>query len=256
MTIGPNSVGLSWTAPISGGAPTYGYTIVSRVTGTGPFSIVAAGLTGTNYEVTGLSPSTSFDFAVFAVNANGPGPMSAIITQATQGAVPNVPTGLTASAGSPAYSAVALSWTAPAPGGLYGPATSYIVQYRVHGSGSWTTAGSGVTGISYAVTGLSHDTAYDFQVLGVNSVGTGAASSAVMLTTDYAPPNVPPISSVAPVNYVEADGYMDGAGNRCDARRGDWLQPAIQRPWRWVLDGRCRRNESMHHHWIVRWHVL
>jgi hypothetical protein len=200
MTISPNSVGLSWTAPIAAGAPTYGYTVLWRVTGTRPFSIVTSGVIGTSYEVTGLTPSTSFDFAVFAVNANGPGPMSVIITQATQGAVPNVPTGLTASAGSPAYSAAALSWTAPAAGGLYGRASSYIVQYRLHGSGSWTTAASGVTGTSYTVIGLSHNSAYDFHVLGANSVGTGAASSVVTLTTDYAPPNAPAIGNIAPAN--------------------------------------------------------
>jgi hypothetical protein len=37
-------------------------------------------------------------------------------------------------------------------------------------------------------------------VLGANSVGTGAASSVVTLTTDYAPPNAPTISSIAPAN--------------------------------------------------------
>jgi len=240
MTIGPNSVGLSWTAPTSGGAPTYGYTIVSRVTGTGPFSIVATGLSGTNYEVMGLTPGTSFDFAVFAVNANGPGPMSAIITQATQGAVPNVPTGLVASVGSLAYSAVALSWTAPAVGGFYGPATGYIVQYSLHGSGSWTTATSSVISTSYMVTGLSHDTAYDFQVLGVNSVGTGAASSVVTLTTDYAPPNAPVVSSVAPVNdgttsKLAVTWTVPAADSTHDAATGYNLQYSIHGAGSWTL---------------------
>ena len=240
MTISPNSIGLSWTAPTSGGASTGGYTVLSRVTGTGPFSIVAAGLSGTSYEVTGLTPSTSFDFAVFAVNANGPGPMSAIITQATQGAVPNVPTGLTASAGSPAYSAVALSWTAPAPGGLYGPATSYVVQYRLHGSGSWITAASGLIGTSYAATGLSHDTAYDFQVLGVNSVGTGAASGAVTLMTDYAPPNAPTISGVAPVNdgttsKLTVTWAAPATDSTHDAATGYNLQYSVHGAGSWTL---------------------
>lgn len=240
MTIGPNSVGLSWTAPTTGGAPTSGYTVLSRVTGTEPFSIVAAGLTGTSYEVTRLTPSTSFDFAVFAVNANGPGPMSAIITQATQGAVPNVPTGLVAVAGSPAYSAVALSWTAPVAGGLYGPAASYIVQYRLHGTGSWTTAISGVTATSYVVTGLPHDTAYDFQVEGVNSVGTGAASGAATLTTDYAPPNAPAISSIAPVNdgttsKLTVSWTAAAIDSMHDAATGYNLQYSVHGAGSWTL---------------------
>jgi Fibronectin type III domain len=199
MTISPTSIGLSWTQPASGGAVS-SYTVLSRVSGSGAFSIVATGLTGTSYEVTGLTPTTLYDFAVFGVNANGPGPLSSIITQATEGEVPNPPTGLSASAGSPAYSATVLSWTAPVTDSTNGPASSYVVQYALHGSGSWTTAARGVTATGYTLTGLAHATAYDFQVLGVNSAGTGAASGTATLTTDYAPPNAPSISGVAPVN--------------------------------------------------------
>ncbi len=191
MTITPTSIGLSWIAPVSGGAPTYGYTVVSRQTGSGPFSIVAAGLAGTSYEVTGLAPSTSYDFATFAVNGAGPGPMSGIVTQSTLGAVPNPPTGLTASAGSPAYSAVALSWTAPAGDSTNGPASTYIVQYALHGTGIWTTAASGLTATNYTLTGLAHTTSYDFQVIGVNNAGSSPASSTVTLATTAAAPNMP-----------------------------------------------------------------
>lgn len=198
MTISPDSIGLSWTAPATGGAPV-SYTVLSRVTNSGPFELVATGITGTSYEFTGLIPSTSYDLAVFAVNSGGlPGALS-YVTQATQGAVPNAPTGLAASAATPAYADVALSWTAPVAGGLYGAVVSYIVQYALHGSGVWTTAASGVVSTSYTVTGLSHDTTYDFQVIGTNSLGNGAPSGAATLTTDYAPPNAPTISSVAPV---------------------------------------------------------
>ncbi len=215
MTITSTSIGLSWTAPASGGTPTYGYTVVSRVTGSGTFSIVAAGVSGSSYEVAELVPSTSYDFGVFAVNGAGPGPMSGIVTQATLGAVPGAPTGLTASAGSPAYSVIDLSWTAPATSSTAGPATSYTLQQSPHGAGTWTTIQSGISGTSATVTGLTPDTAYDYHVIGVNSQGSGAASGAATLTTDYAPPNAPSITSVAPVN--------DGTTSKLTAT---WSAPA------------------------------
>jgi hypothetical protein len=197
MTIGPTNIGLSWTPPASGGL-VGGYMVLQRVTGTSPFSIAAAGLSGTTYEVTGLIPSTSYDFAILATNGAGPGPMSNIITQATTGAIPNAPTGLTASAGTPAYSEVNLSWTAPTTDSTHGPATGYIVQQSPHGADTWTKVGTPST-TSYTATGLSHDTAYDFQVYAVDAQGGSATpSSTVTITTDYSPPNVPTISGVAP----------------------------------------------------------
>jgi hypothetical protein len=112
---------------------------------------------------------------------------------------PNAPTSLEASAGSPAYSVAGLSWTASAADGTHNAAATYTVQYEVTGAGSWSTFATGVTGTTESVTGLAHDTAYSFQVIAVNT-GGNATSSSASLTTDYAAPNAPVISAVAPVN--------------------------------------------------------
>jgi hypothetical protein len=197
MTITSTSIGLSWTAPSGGGAVT-GYTVLGRVTGSGNFSILAGGVSGTSYTASGLVPTTSYDFAVYACNSAGPGPLSGVVTAETLGAVPNAPGSFTTVAGSPAYSAAGLSWTAPATDSTHGTAASYTVSYSANNTGTWTVSQSGVTGLSATVSGLSHDTLYGFKVDAANSQGANVAGATATLTTDYAPPNVPAITAVAP----------------------------------------------------------
>jgi len=62
------------------------------------------------------------------------------------------------------------------------------VQYRVTGTGTWTTASSSVTDVSYAVIGLTAATSYDFQVTAVNAAGAGTPSASVSTTTTASPP--------------------------------------------------------------------
>jgi hypothetical protein len=77
-------------------------------------------------------------------------------------------------------STVALSWQAPSSGGLV---ASYIVQYRVTGTTSWTSSPSVAGAVTYQLTGLQAATSYDITVLAQNASGTGAASSILTLTT-------------------------------------------------------------------------
>lgn len=79
--------------------------------------------------------------------------------------------------GTVSANSITLNWTALSPA----PA-SYTVQYRPTGTSGWWTAPS-VTGTSCAVTGLLAGTSYDLTVSGVNSAGTGPASSIVTATT-------------------------------------------------------------------------
>lgn len=77
-----NAISLAWSAPASGGAVST-YTVQYRVSGTTSWSSAASGWTGTSFTVTGLSPTTSYDFEVLAVNAAGAGPSSATTTAST-----------------------------------------------------------------------------------------------------------------------------------------------------------------------------
>jgi len=77
-----NAMSLAWSAPASGGAVS-SYTVQYRVSGTTSWSPAVSGLTVTSFTVTGLSPATSYDFEVLAVNAAGTGPSSATATAST-----------------------------------------------------------------------------------------------------------------------------------------------------------------------------
>ena len=69
-----------------------------------------------------------------------------------------------------------LSWHAP-PAVAGAPVTDYIVQYALSGSGTFTTIDEGSTATTAAVTGLTNNVSYDFQVSAVNSGGQGPPSA-------------------------------------------------------------------------------
>jgi len=89
---------------------------------------------------------------------------------------PAAPTGLTATAGNAQAS---LSWTAPSGVAASVPITDYAVQFSTNGGSTWTTATDTVsTATSATLTGLTNESAYVFRVAAINSVGTGAYSTA------------------------------------------------------------------------------
>jgi hypothetical protein len=99
---------ITWSAPSVGTTP-INYSISYRVSGTTVWTTYIFGLLGTVSIVTGLSPSTSYDFEVIATNSLGNGTPSMVISQST------VAGGI---------SATSVTWNVP-------PSGSYT-----HGSGS------------------------------------------------------------------------------------------------------------------------
>ena len=193
-------VALSWTASATDGthdaAATYQpqYALVSG----GGWSSFGAPIAGTSVIVTGLADATAYNFQVIAANTGGSA-TSGTASLTTLAKAPNAPTGVTAVAGSPAYSVVALSWTASATAGTHDAAATYQPQFALASGGGWSSFGAPIAGTSVSVTGLAHATAYNFQVIATNTGGT-ATSGTASLTTDYAAPNAPAISAVAPVS--------------------------------------------------------
>jgi fibronectin type 3 domain-containing protein len=141
----------------------------------------------TGYADTSVLPGTTYYYRLFSVDAAGTS-APATLTTAT---VPGTPT-LNAAVAS--ATAVNLSWTA-AKG-----ATSYLVQSSPDGS-TWTTIAT-QAGTTYANTGLTADTAYYYQVIGVDAAGDGAPSNAPTLTTLLAAPSGF-AASVASANEID-----------------------------------------------------
>jgi hypothetical protein len=180
-----SAIGLSWSAvtpPVNcsiSGYSVYGSTMSGFTPGS--TNLLASGLTGTTYANTGLPASTTYYYKVEATDADG---TSAASTQASNStlaascsAVPSAPTGVTATATS--SSAIGVSWSA-----VTAPANCSISGYSVYGSttsgftpGSTNLLASGLTGTTYANTGLSASTTYYYKVEATDADGSSAAST-------------------------------------------------------------------------------
>ena len=165
------SVPLTWTA--SSGATSYN--VYSGSTASS-LSLLASGVSSASYTAVNLSPSSTYYFAVAAVNSAGTSVQSAAVS-ATTGApsAPTPPTGLTATPGS---GSVSLSWTAPVSNGG-SPITGYTVYYSTTSGAELSGTAVAATGTTATVASLANATTYYFEVVATNAIGTSGASSQV-----------------------------------------------------------------------------
>ena len=159
------TVSLSWSA--ASGAT--GYNVYR-----GSTKVTATPISATTYTDGGLTASTSYTYAVRAVNAAGESPASAAVvgtTTATPPPGPATPTGLTVTGTTD--STVSLAWNA----------SSGASGYHVYRDGTRITA-SAVTAASFTDTGRAASTTYAYRVSAVNSSGAESAlSGSVSATT-------------------------------------------------------------------------
>ena len=165
---------LSWTASTDNVAVS-GYDVLQ-----GGAVIASVSGTTTNYQVTGLSPNTTYAYSVVAKDAsNNESAASNVVnvtTDAPDTSAPSVPTSLTAS-GVTATSAN-LSWTASTD-------NVGVASYDVLRDGA--VIGNS-TNTSFAVTGLTAETQYSFTVTAKDAAGnTSAVSNTTTITTDAVP---------------------------------------------------------------------
>src|SRR5213596_3109675 len=145
----------------------------------------------TSFTNTGLSPSTTYSYAVAAFDAAGnlsaqSGPASATTPAAPDTTPPSVPTGLTASAVS--SSQINLSWTASFD-------TVGVTGYRVYRGGTQIATTSTT---SFTNTGLSPSTTYTYAVAAFDAAGNlSAQSSPASATTPAAADTTPPTVSIS-----------------------------------------------------------
>ena len=146
-------------------------------------------VSGTTYNNTGLSPSTTYTYIVSAYDAAGNNSAqstaaSATTLSSTDTTAPTVPTGLSATAVS--TSQINLSWSPSSD-------NTAVVGYKIFRNGTQITTVSGTT---YNNTGLSPSTTYTYIVsaydaAGNNSAQSTAASATTLSSTDTTAPTVP-----------------------------------------------------------------
>jgi hypothetical protein len=179
-----STIALNWTTPTTGG-PVGSYTAQYRVTGQSLWITAATNIQTTQVTVGNLTASTEYDFQVIAVNSAGSSSPSTVANGTTTIVAPGIPTAV--SVGAITQTATTVSWTAPSTGGAV---TSYTLQYRVTGAGSWIQI-TGITITSSTITGLTAGTQYDFQVEAVNSGGVSGFTPITNATTLVAAPALP-----------------------------------------------------------------
>lgn len=180
------AVPLAWTAPAAGTPPLTYQVSLRTPTGTGAF-VTAGPTTGSvSQTISGLTASTGYDFEVAAINAAGTGPQSAILlnvlTAAAAGTAPGPAAGLIVSA--LAATSLTLTWVAPSTGT---PPFTYQPQQSINSGATWTNIGSGISGVTVPVTGLTANTAYQFQIITTNASGSSTSTAASATTLSVIP---------------------------------------------------------------------
>ncbi|SEA17511.1 Por secretion system C-terminal sorting domain-containing protein [Flavobacterium gillisiae] len=167
------STNLSWTASTDNVGVT-GYNVYNGTT-------LVTTVTGLTYTVTGLSASTAYTFAVKAKDAAGNVSDSSntvsvtTLTPTPDTTAPTAPTSLTAA--STTATSTNLTWTTSTD-------NVAVTGYDVY---QGSTLKATVTSTSYAVTGLTANTAYSFSVKAKDAAGNISASSNVISVTTTAP---------------------------------------------------------------------
>jgi hypothetical protein len=184
-TAGQTSVAVTWNTdpgtPSAGSHTNITYTIVRTTSST---TNTIAGITGTNYDDTGLS-SIAYTYVVYAVNSGFT--TSAVSTSATAtptGAPPSVPQNVAAAA-TPTPS-VTLNWYASS-------GNSTPITYNINRS---TTSGGetfliNVSSTNYTDLAVANDTVYYYTISAVGNNGATSAPSSEVIGAPPGPPAAP-----------------------------------------------------------------
>ncbi|HKR05912.1 MAG TPA: DNRLRE domain-containing protein [Bacteroidia bacterium] len=148
------------------------YNIQYRIVGTSTWS---TGTSPTNfYNASGLTPGSTYEWQVQTVCSGGTSIFTGSVNFITVPLTCNIPSNL--STINISSVSATFSWSA-VPG-----AVSYSVRYRIIGTGTWTTGTT--SSLSYAATGLTPATNYEWQVqTSCAGGGTSAFSNSVNFTT-------------------------------------------------------------------------
>lgn len=176
----PTTVNLSWNA-VAGSSILYQPQF--RISGSTAYTNVGGTIPTTSIQVPGLSPGVNYDFTVFAINANGAGPICQPVSGGVTGLLPGVIQNL--AVGTITASTVQVTWSQPTTNN--GP-YNYTLQFAQNVNpiayqtftGAITTTGA--TSVA-TVTGLQPALPYLFRVSASNTNGNGPNSTPVNATT-------------------------------------------------------------------------
>lgn len=188
--ISATAINLQWTN--NGPATTIR---IERRIGVGAFStLTSVSSSQTTFSDTGLTPSTTYGYRLFAVNGIGDSAASNIAEATTLAAVtiPNAPSALNAVAIS--ASRIDLTWTDNST-----DESGFTIERALGAGGAFAqvaSVGAGV--VAYSDTGLAQSQLYRYRVKAYNSAGASSPSNTASATTLLAVPNAPTsLSAVA-----------------------------------------------------------
>jgi predicted phage tail protein len=175
----PHSIVINWEEPVNNGATITEYRLECQSKADGEFTQLYFG-SALTYEVRGLAPATLYSFRVQAQNSAGVGPFSAIASCLTPPSSPGPVVSLRATA---TANTITLMWKEPLNNG------SDIISFNIDLGEKHQISVSNV--LEYVIHDLLPETTYKIRVQAVNSIGVGAFSSAVKVTTRPLPPQPP-----------------------------------------------------------------
>jgi hypothetical protein len=188
--VGQSWIALSWAPPATlGGAPV-SYKILIDDGAGGAFSVIYDGPALT-FNATGLLSGTSYRFSVTAYNCVGAAATSSTLTKSTVASAPAAPAApflVSATA-----SSIEVGWVPPPSGG------AQITQMNLFMTNAtlpnaWRMIYSGLA-TAFNQSNLPELTSFSFKVNAVNSLGTGANSSAAIFRTASASATAPNATS-------------------------------------------------------------
>jgi titin len=180
-TPGDGSASIAFTAGVDNGAAitNYEYSTDNGASWTTRSPASAA----SPVVITGLTNGTTYQIKLRAINSAGTSAESSAVS-VTPVAVPAAPTSLVAT---PGDGSASIAFTAGVDNGA--AITSY--QYSTDDGATWIARDPSSTVSPVVITGLTNGTTYQIKLRAINSVGTGAESSAVSVTPVAAPGTKP-----------------------------------------------------------------
>ena len=201
------SIDVAFTPGADGGSAISNYEY--RLNGTGSWTVLSPSDTTSPITITGLTNGTAYSVELRAVTGySSAGTASGATASVTPAAVPLAPTITSATAGNGSAS---IAFTAGTTGGS--AITNY--EYSTDNGSTWVTPSPAVTTSPLAITGLTGGTSYQVKLRAVNAIGSGAASSASLVTPTVGVPAAPATLSltagVTSVTIAFTPGATGGA---------------------------------------------